>query len=288
MRRRRRLRCKGVERERAMAEQLLQSKAQVAALLADIRIKDAALEAHADVHKAEVDLLETKLQSMEVALQASLHRKEAAIQSKDALVRRVQSGQGRGDGPVASGAAQQSSARAAGGSSAPAPAPAPAVAVGCVAPSGPGFLCIFGSEGSSKKKLKQPRFMEWDRQGNVVVADQGNHCLQVIRLSEGAHLRTIGSKQALVNSTNPTAWRLTVQATSSWLARVMIECRCCATATAATYEPSAAEAVKTGSFPFPAAFWSTAKGASSWATRSIIAYRCCSEQQQPFPARCAQ
>jgi hypothetical protein len=63
----------GMERERAMAEELLQSKAQVAELRADIRIKDAALEAHAAVHKAEVGLLESKLQSKEAALAARDH-----------------------------------------------------------------------------------------------------------------------------------------------------------------------------------------------------------------------
>ena len=36
--------------------------------------------------------------------------------------------------------------------------------------------------------------MALDHQGNVVVADEGNHRLQVIRLIDGACLRTIGSK----------------------------------------------------------------------------------------------
>ena len=62
-----------LQRERAMGEELLQLKAQVAELRADIRIKDAALEAHAAVHKAEVGLLESKLQSKEAALAARDH-----------------------------------------------------------------------------------------------------------------------------------------------------------------------------------------------------------------------
>ncbi len=60
----------GLERERAMGEQLLQAKAellqakaQVAELRAEIRIKDAALEAKDIVHKAEVAMPESKLQS---------------------------------------------------------------------------------------------------------------------------------------------------------------------------------------------------------------------------------
>jgi hypothetical protein len=58
----------GMERERALGEELLQAKAQVAELRAEIRINDAALEAKVAIHKAEVALLETKLQSKEAAL----------------------------------------------------------------------------------------------------------------------------------------------------------------------------------------------------------------------------
>jgi hypothetical protein len=110
-------------------------------------------------------------------------------------MRRVQSEQGRDDGPAAAGAAQQSSARAAGGSSAPAPAPVPAPVpvLGPVARSGPGFLRIFGCRGSSQGQFNGPRSMAWDLQGNVVVADEMNNRLQVIQLSDGACLRTIGS-----------------------------------------------------------------------------------------------
>ena len=36
--------------------------------------------------------------------------------------------------------------------------------------------------------------MAWDREGNIVVADCVNDRLQIIRLSDGAVLRTIGSK----------------------------------------------------------------------------------------------
>ncbi len=103
-------------------------------------------------------------------------------------MRGVQSEQGRDDGPAATGAAQQSSLPAAGGSSAPALAPAPAL--GPVARSGPGFLRIFGSKGLSNGQFNYPRFMPWDHQGNVVVADDDNHRLQVFRLSDGACLRT--------------------------------------------------------------------------------------------------
>ena len=152
---------------RAMGEELLQAKAQVAELLVDIKIKDAALDAKVAVHKAEVALLEYKLLSKEAALGL------------------------------------------------PAPAPAPAPAVG-----------IFGSCGSYIGQFNGPKMMAWDREGNVVVADCVNDRLQVIRLSDGAVLG-------------------------------IIECRCCATATAATYEPSAAKAVEMGSSTVPAPFCST-------------------------------
>ena len=110
------------------------------------------------------------------------------MEGRDGVMWLVQSEQDRDDGPGA-----------AGGSSAPAPAAlAPAafvaaVVLGRVAPSGPGFLRIFGSRGSSNGQFSYPTFMVWDLQGNVVVADDDNHRLQVIRLSDGACLRTIGS-----------------------------------------------------------------------------------------------
>ena len=67
-----------MERERVMGEELLQSKAQVAELRAEIRIKDAALEAKDAAHKSEVALLESELQSKEAALQAHIFGRYAA------------------------------------------------------------------------------------------------------------------------------------------------------------------------------------------------------------------
>jgi hypothetical protein len=51
-----------LQREKAMGEELLQAKVQVAELRAEIRIRDAALEAKDKAHKAEVAVLELKLQ----------------------------------------------------------------------------------------------------------------------------------------------------------------------------------------------------------------------------------
>jgi hypothetical protein len=67
-----------MERERAMREELLQLKAQVAELRAEVRIKNAALEAKDNAHKAEVALLESELQSKEAALQAQIFGRYAA------------------------------------------------------------------------------------------------------------------------------------------------------------------------------------------------------------------
>jgi hypothetical protein len=64
-----------MKRERAMAEQLLQAKAQVAELRAEIRIRDAALEAKDATQKAN---LESELQSKEAALQAQIFGRYAA------------------------------------------------------------------------------------------------------------------------------------------------------------------------------------------------------------------
>ena len=106
--------------------------------------------------------------------------------------------QRRDDAPAAAAAARHLSARASGGSSAaaaapaPAPAPAAAPALGCVA--GAGFVRAFGSKGSSNGQFKIPKFMAWDHQGNVAIADEYNHRVQVVRLSDGACLRTIGSE----------------------------------------------------------------------------------------------
>jgi hypothetical protein len=67
-----------VKMERAMAEQLLQEKAQVAELRAEIRIRDAALEAKDATHKAKFALIESELQSKEAALQAQIFGRYAA------------------------------------------------------------------------------------------------------------------------------------------------------------------------------------------------------------------
>jgi hypothetical protein len=88
----------------------------------------------------------------------------------------------------------------------PAPAPAPAAAaagalgrvrVGAVAAAGAGFARAIGSKGKCKGKFSYPYGgVAFDGEGNLVVADGRNHRIQVLRYSDGAHLRSFGSEGA--------------------------------------------------------------------------------------------
>ncbi len=126
--------AEGLEQARAMGEQLLQAKAELAELRAEIRIKDAALEAKGRIHQAELEAKDAALQAKDrvhkaeaALLEFKLQGKDALLEAKEALIRRLQSEPQRwDDAPLAAAAAQRMSARAAGGSAAPALAPAPA------------------------------------------------------------------------------------------------------------------------------------------------------------------
>jgi hypothetical protein len=151
-----------------------------------------------------------------------------------------------------------------------------ALAPGPVARSGPGFSRIFGSRGSSSVQFMYPRFMAWDHQGNVVVTDTNNDRLQVIRLSDGACLRTIGSRGSGAGQFNrpfgvafDSAGHIIVADTLNHRVQVL------ATATAATYELSAAKAVETGSSSIPAALRLMAAGTCSCLTVSTAVFKCC-------------
>ena len=63
----------------------------------------------------------------------------------------------------------------------------------CVAPAGAAFLQAFGLKGASPEQFEFQRFLALDHAGNVVIADAINHRLQVLRIGDGAFLRTIGS-----------------------------------------------------------------------------------------------
>jgi hypothetical protein len=57
---------------------------------------------------------------------------------------------------------------------------------------GPGFQRAIGSPGSGPGQFQNPVSLAFDGEGNLVVSDHGNHRIQVLRYSDGAHLRTIG------------------------------------------------------------------------------------------------
>ena len=123
-----------LEQARAMGEQLLQAKAELAELRAEIRIKNAVLEAKDRIHQAELEAKDAALQAKDrvhkaeaALLESKLQSKDTLLEAKEALIRRLQKKpQRRDDAPAAAAAAQQTSARAAGGSAAPATSPAPA------------------------------------------------------------------------------------------------------------------------------------------------------------------
>ena len=63
--------------------------------------------------------------------------------------------------------------------------------VGIVAADGAGFLLSFGSSGQTNARLRNPRCVALDHEGNFVVSDYGNFRVQVFNCRNGAHLRTI-------------------------------------------------------------------------------------------------
>jgi hypothetical protein len=65
---------------------------------------------------------------------------------------------------------------------------------GGVSAAGAGFRRVFGSGGSGNGQFQYPFCCALDDEGNLVVSDFGNHRIQVLRYSDGTHLRTIGSQ----------------------------------------------------------------------------------------------
>jgi DNA-binding beta-propeller fold protein YncE len=69
--------------------------------------------------------------------------------------------------------------------------------LGGVAAAGAGFARAIGSHGAGNGQFNGPcGGVAFDGEGNLVVADGGNHCIQVLRYVDGVHLRTIGSEEA--------------------------------------------------------------------------------------------
>jgi tripartite motif-containing protein 71 len=65
--------------------------------------------------------------------------------------------------------------------------------LGAVAAAGAGFVRAIGSPGAGDGQFNRPRGVAFVGEGNLVVSDFFNHCIQVFRYIDGAHLRTIGS-----------------------------------------------------------------------------------------------
>jgi DNA-binding beta-propeller fold protein YncE len=65
--------------------------------------------------------------------------------------------------------------------------------LGAVAAAGAGFMRVIGRHGQFDWPSGGIAF---DGEGNLVVSDRGNHCIQVFRYIDGAHLRNIGSRGA--------------------------------------------------------------------------------------------
>ena len=51
-----------------------------------------------------------------------------------------------------------------------------------------------GSQGSGAGQFNDPRGVAFDSAGHIIVADTCNHRVQVLRYSDGSHVRTIGSE----------------------------------------------------------------------------------------------
>jgi DNA-binding beta-propeller fold protein YncE len=66
---------------------------------------------------------------------------------------------------------------------------------GVAAAAGSGFVCTIGTKGAGHGQFHDPSGgVAFDGDGNLVVSDYNNHRIQVLRYSDGAHLRTIGCK----------------------------------------------------------------------------------------------
>ena len=166
---------------------------------------------------------------------------------------------------------------------------------GVAAAAGSGFVCTIGTKGAGDGRFHDPSGgVAFDGDGNLVVSDYNNHRIQVLRYSDGVHLRTIGcidewtrwgrqdgrfiqpwgvafDGSALANLPSHLASRLMLLATLLLLKEAAIACKCCATATVLMFAPSASEVQPSeNSTALLAVSPSTATGTSSWLTQIIV------------------
>jgi DNA-binding beta-propeller fold protein YncE len=55
-------------------------------------------------------------------------------------------------------------------------------------------LRTIGGQGKGNGQFSNPMSIAFDGAGHILVADCGNHRVQMLRYSDGAHVRTIGSQ----------------------------------------------------------------------------------------------
>jgi hypothetical protein len=110
------------------------------------------------------------------------------------------------------------------------------------------YIRTIGSKGSGNGQFAGGYGgVAFDSEGNLVVADYGNHRVQVLRYSDGAHVRTIGSQGAGAGQFQyPTGVAFDAAGHIVVVEEATIACKCCATATAPMFAPSAAKAQATG------------------------------------------
>jgi hypothetical protein len=88
-------------------------------------------------------------------------------------------------------------------------------------------LRTIGSCGSGAGQFLEPSVVAFDAAGHIVVVDQGNDRVQVLRYSDGAHVRTIGA-EAVATDNSPAivaALPSTATGASWWLTPATIACK---------------------------------------------------------------
>lgn len=70
--------------------------------------------------------------------------------------------------------------------------------VGAVAHAGSGFERTIGSQGSGEGQFQCPWGIALDGAGHIVVSESSGHLVQVLRYSDGTHVRSVGSSGPFV------------------------------------------------------------------------------------------
>jgi serine/threonine protein kinase len=131
--------------------------------------------------------------------------------------------------------------------------------VGRVAAAGVGFLRAFGTKGTGNGQFQRPFGVAFDHEGNVVVSEMGNSRIQVLRYSDGQHLRTISQKGAFGVALDGAGHLVMAEHGGGSHVQVL------------NYAPSAAQAAAMANAAFPPASPSTLTATSSCMTGTATA-----------------